>query len=49
MASTFKAPPSLENENAPLKRIDFEKDIEAFEILDEPNLESIVENFPNSM
>ena len=35
-------PPSLENENAPIKCIDFESNIEAFEILDEPNLEKLL-------
>lgn len=42
-------PPSLENENAPIKCIDFESNIEAFEILDEPNLEKIVENLSSGI
>ena len=42
MASNINAPPSLENENAPIKCTDFESNIEAFEILDEPNLEKLL-------
>ena len=49
MASNINAPPSLENENAPIKCTDFESNIEAFEILDEPNLEKIVENLSSGI
>ena len=42
-------PPSLENENAPIKCIDFESNIEAFETLDEPNLKKIVENLSSDI
>ena len=38
-----------ENENAPMKFVYFERGIEAFEIIDESNLESTVENSSHSM
>ena len=38
-----------DSENDSVKCIDFERDIETFEIVDEPNLENIVESLSNSM
>ena len=38
-----------ENENEPVKFIDFERDVQEFNILDGPNLDSVLDNFSNSM
>lgn len=38
-----------ENENEPIKFIDFERDVQEFEIVDAPNLESVVDNLSESL
>ena len=38
-----------ENEDEPVKCIDFERDVQEFKILDEPNLDSVVDNLSDSM
>ena len=38
-----------ENENEPIKFIDFERDVQEFEIVDTPNLESVVDNLSESL
>ena len=38
-----------ENENEPVKCIDFERNVQDFKILDEPNLNSVVDNLSDNM